>query len=196
MDPHVRLFDRIAPFYRLFFGVQARMYRRFFQRYGRSVPIPAGGRVLDVGCGTGALVCALRKLGYEAQGMDGAPRMARWARKLNGRNGSSFVIADALSALPFKDKSFDAVTASYVLHGLRTEARVNLLGEAARLAKSTVLIHDFSARPSCLIDFVERLEGSDYRRFVRYGRSEMEGVFTDVRVIDAGFGVAWYVCTP
>ena len=39
---------------------------------------PAGQRVVDVGCGDGALVEALAKAGYDAEGVNPAPMLLRW----------------------------------------------------------------------------------------------------------------------
>jgi SAM-dependent methyltransferase len=62
------------------------------------------GRLLDVGCGTGAKTTAFRDLGWEITGIDVSEDMLRLA---HGR-GFEVVRADA-AALPFENESFDAV---------------------------------------------------------------------------------------
>src|SRR5690349_1872505 len=44
--------------------------RQFYYRLFRRVPIPRGGRVLDVGCGGGSYLLHLRGLGYEVAGVE------------------------------------------------------------------------------------------------------------------------------
>jgi SAM-dependent methyltransferase len=61
------------------------------------------GRLLDVGCGTGAQYPALRELGWSVVGVDISADMLRLARE----RGLEVVQADA-RALPFEDGSFDA----------------------------------------------------------------------------------------
>lgn len=74
--------------------------------------LPRGGRLLDVGCGTGALVRAARDLGTEAVGVELDPEMAALA---GARLGTEVTVA-GLPDLPFADDGFDTVTASFVLN--------------------------------------------------------------------------------
>jgi SAM-dependent methyltransferase len=62
------------------------------------------GRLLDIGCGTGAQTVAFRKAGWEVTGVDASEDMLRRAED----RGLEVVHADA-TALPFDDASFDAV---------------------------------------------------------------------------------------
>src|ERR687887_1714939 len=74
--------------------------------------VPAPDRVLDVGCGTGAL---LRRLAArlpgdaELAGVDPAPRMLAKARK---RLGGMRLEQAAAERLPFADASFDLVVSA------------------------------------------------------------------------------------
>ncbi|THF81663.1 class I SAM-dependent methyltransferase [Cohnella fermenti] len=52
----------------------------------------AGKAVLDVGCGTGREVAALRRAGYEAVGLDNSEEMLAWAR--THHPGAEFVHGD------------------------------------------------------------------------------------------------------
>lgn len=88
--------------------------------------LPARGRMLDVGCGTGALV-ASAPAGLEVVAVEPDPEMAGLAGSATGRD----VVLAGLPDLPLADDGFDAVTASFVLNhvddpraGARELARV------------------------------------------------------------------------
>lgn len=57
----------------------------FVHKYGEDVlkliDAPAGSRVLDLGCGNGALTKKLQELGFQAQGMDASLEMLHVARQ-------------------------------------------------------------------------------------------------------------------
>ncbi len=76
----------------------------------------AGARVLDIGCGDGALVRAFAALGATAVGVDPEPAMLSAARKLaeEAHVPATFLQGRAES-LPFPDASFDVATAMTVL---------------------------------------------------------------------------------
>lgn len=68
----------------------------------------AGALVLDVGCGTGRHVLALRRRGIRAVGVDRAHALvAAHGTAARGARADRFVTADA-TALPFPDGAFDA----------------------------------------------------------------------------------------
>jgi len=97
--------------------------------------LPRGGRLLDVGCGTGALVHAAREAGHEAIGVEPDPGMAELASDLLGDD----VVVGGLPELPHADDGFDAVTAGFVLNhvddpraGARELARVGAPGGFVR----------------------------------------------------------------
>jgi SAM-dependent methyltransferase len=69
-----------------------------------------GERVLDVGCGDGALTEALQRSGLDVTGVDASPELLAAARK----RGLNVHLADA-QALPFRSE-FDAVFTNATLH--------------------------------------------------------------------------------
>src|SRR5438128_2448170 len=120
------------------FAVGADAYDRFMGRY--SVPlapeladfagIASGQRVLDVGCGTGALTAELvRRVGPAAvSAVDPSESFVVAARERHPRVD---VLRAAAEQLPYGDESFDAALAQLVVHfmadpvaGLREMVRV------------------------------------------------------------------------
>lgn len=76
-----------------------------------------GRRVLDAGCGSGALSAALRDGGAAVTGIDASVGMLDLARERLG-NAIELRVADLNDRLPFDDGEFDDVIASLVLHYL------------------------------------------------------------------------------
>lgn len=75
-----------------------------------------GARVLDAGCGDGALICALASRGAEATGVDPDPAMLAAARSRAAKEGVRIAFLDGrVERLPFPDASFDVVLAVTVL---------------------------------------------------------------------------------
>ncbi len=100
--------------------------------------IETGARVLDIGCGTGALAFRLAPRAAEVVGVDLSPAMVAYAnRRLRERamENVSFVVGDAATALAGRpDASFDVATMVLVLHEIPAEARARVLRDAVRLA--------------------------------------------------------------
>ena len=72
--------------------------------------LPARGKVLDLGCGTGRLSLYLDTLGYEVVALDSSAEMLAVARAKAGADRITWLQGDAL-ALPLSPASFDAVVA-------------------------------------------------------------------------------------
>jgi len=81
--------------------------REFYER----VPVCPGGRLLDVGCGSGQLALMAAKDGLHVTGVDIAGNLIERARSRAGAAGLTvrFEEADA-EALPFPNGAFDVVT--------------------------------------------------------------------------------------
>jgi ArsR family transcriptional regulator len=94
--------------------------------------VPAVGRLLDIGTGTGRILELLATEAEAATGIDRSPEMLRLARgKLAGAGQQLAEVRQAdMRALPFPDRSFDTVTLHHVLHFADDPADV--ISEAAR----------------------------------------------------------------
>ncbi|WP_219825299.1 class I SAM-dependent methyltransferase [Nonomuraea typhae] len=95
--------------------------------------VPAGGRWLDVGCGTGALTAAVLSLAdpREVTGIDPSAGFLAHARARVAGPRVTFCTGDA-GALPYPGAWFDAVVSGLVLNFLPDPARA--AAELARVA--------------------------------------------------------------
>jgi 2-polyprenyl-3-methyl-5-hydroxy-6-metoxy-1,4-benzoquinol methylase len=89
--------------------------------------VPAG-RLLDVGCGSGAWMVSMRKLGWQVLGVDFDENAVKVAR-LEGLD----VRCGSLEEQGFSNDSFDAVTLSHVIEHVPDPVRT--LAECARILK-------------------------------------------------------------
>ncbi len=123
-------------------------WRLFFKRLHdlqlQTVGDATGLAVLDVGCGTGALLRRFVDAGAsKAAGVDASEGMLKEARRLAGDRDISFVLGPA-HELPFEDAAFDVVTTNIAFHHFAEPARV--IDEMARVLKDggTLLICDLN----------------------------------------------------
>ena len=92
----------------------------------------AGKRLIDIGCGKGALAAALVRAGADVTGIDPAPTAIDDARKIAPK--VTFKIG-AAENLPCGDGIFDAAIFSNSLHHVPVEAMMRALVEARRVTK-------------------------------------------------------------
>ena len=120
------------------FSVGADAYDRFMGRYSRPLAplfvefarVEPGQRVIDVGCGPGALTAELvRRLGAEA--VSAVDTSEPFVAALRAREPGIDVRRAAAEELPYGERSFDAALAQLVVHfmadpvrGVREMARV------------------------------------------------------------------------
>lgn len=122
-------------------------YERYMGRWSRPLArtfvawlgVPAGARWLDVGCGTGALACAICELADPAAvtACDPSDSFVAHARKTLRDARVSFVVAGA-EALPGDLGSFDCVVSGLALNFMADPARAVALMKG-RLRRGGVL---------------------------------------------------------
>lgn len=151
-------------------------------------------KILDVGCGTGALCQVLSEKGLQVTGVEPSDGMLKVAQKKLMEKGVRLDQGDALEGLCYEDQAFDLVITSYVAHGMKAPERSRLYLEMARMTTSSILLFDYSEKRSRLTDIVEFLEGGDYFHFIQVAKEELESHFSQVLVQEAGPRSAWYWC--
>ena len=156
------VYDRFTSLYDLMFRING--YARSLEHYLREKPLPlaAGAKILDAGCGTGLLTLALlRVLARPASitAVDLSMSSLQTARRAvsraqpGARHRISFIQANVL-ALPFPDASFDFIATSGVLEYVPLREG---FGELARvLAPGGYLLH-LPVRPAPMSRLLELL---------------------------------------
>ncbi|GAA2009998.1 class I SAM-dependent methyltransferase [Microbacterium ulmi] len=155
-----------------FDGVAAESYDRFMGRYSAPlavlfadwVGISPGDRVLDVGCGPGALTCVLVQRAGAASVAAVDPAEAFVAAVRTRLSGIDARQAYA-EALPFPDDAFDATLAELVVHFM-TDAAAGV-AEMARVTRRGGVV------AACVWDFEhDRAPHSPFLRAVREVKGE------------------------
>jgi ubiquinone/menaquinone biosynthesis C-methylase UbiE len=115
-----------------------------------------GARVLEVGCGTGSLLMAVKRTEPRADvtGLDPDPNaLARVQRKADAAAVAIRLDRGFSDALPYPDASFDRVFSCFMLHHLTgVEEKVGTLREIRRVLKPGGRLH--------LLDFAQRASGT------------------------------------
>jgi len=94
-------------------------------------------RILDVGCGTGKLVNFFQKKGFDTHGCDSQKEAIIAASKINKKG----TITKASAAnLPYKNNSFDLISAISVIEHLTQTETEKFLNEADRVLKPKGII--------------------------------------------------------
>ena len=178
-------------------------YERFVGRWSRAVAprflawaeVPSGGRVADVGCGTGALAAALLAQGARSVvGLDLSRGFVQEAgrRVLDPR--ATFVVGDA-RALPEATASFDAAVSGLALNFVPDPSRA--ASEMGRVTRPggvvAAYVWDYARGMEMLRHFwdaalevdPERAAPLDEgRRFPLCGREPLEDLFRGARLQD------------
>ncbi len=101
------------------------------------LPAISGLRILDIGCGSGALAATLQAGGADVTGLDPNPAAIEAAR--SQAPAATFYLA-AAEALPFQDEAFDAAIIVNALHHVPAEDMDRALAEARRVIRTAGVI--------------------------------------------------------
>jgi len=187
------VFNLIAPVYGKIDKAVSEEYRKVSAIINNEIPLK-NKSILDVGTGTGSWLAALSlykpALSY---GIDFSKKMLEQG-KMNHPQ-LEFQLIDGENLKDFSDESFDIVTASYVLHGMKQDKRIQLLKEMKRVSKKHVIIHDFYGKTHFIIKLLEFFERSDYINFKKDFSNELESVFEQIKIIKLESGNAIYIGT-
>lgn len=135
-----------------FYDVLTRLagVRRRHARLVELAGIRPGDRVLDLGCGTGAVAVRVARAvpGAHVTGVDpDLPALRRAARAARRARVPLTLVRGYGQALPFPDASVDRVVSSLALHHVGADARDATAAEVARVLRpgGTVTVLDFGA---------------------------------------------------
>jgi len=98
--------------------------------------IRPGHRVLEIGCGTGALLMAIHQAhpGAEIAGLDPDPKALALARRKATRAAASIRLDQGFAdRMSYPEASFDRVLSCFMFHHLPADEKLTTLGEARRV---------------------------------------------------------------
>jgi demethylmenaquinone methyltransferase/2-methoxy-6-polyprenyl-1,4-benzoquinol methylase/phosphoethanolamine N-methyltransferase len=157
------------------------------------IATPANGeKVLDVGCGTGALTFEARAAApaVRIHGIDASPEMIEVARKkARGKKTDIDFQVAVIERLPFGDGEFDLVLSGFMLHHLPEDVKRSGMAEVARVLKpgGRFVAVDFGGSGGGFIGHIVTLFGHGHPHA---GMEQLLGM-----IKDAGFAEAELVET-
>lgn len=114
-------------------------------------PLRSDMRVLEIGCGTGAITREVASQVGEVIGIDREAKQLETARRLGqGINNLRFMKGEA-EALEFPDATFDAVYCRFMLEHVRDPAQV--LAEVRRIIKPGGWMCALEWEPDCIVNY-------------------------------------------
>lgn len=108
--------------------------------------MPAGSRVLEIGCGSGKTVSALMGRSCEIIGFDFSTKAVELSRRALGRYfAGDAVVADACN-IPFLNHTFRFIIASHVIGHVQKGERTTIAQEVERVLQpcGRLLVQEFS----------------------------------------------------
>ena len=110
------------------------VHPRILQAIAR-LAIPPGSPILDLGCGTGDIAIWLALQGYEAHGIDIAPRAIAWAHEKADAQAAQvqFTVGSVLDLAPYANSFFRLVVDGRCLHCIIGPDRAATLASVYRV---------------------------------------------------------------
>jgi SAM-dependent methyltransferase len=105
--------------------------------------IAEDSKVIDICCGTGALVFYIAKRCEDVTGVDHSSGMIKYADKEKENRGLAnvkFIHADATNLSLYQDHAFDYAVLSFTIHEMPPYIRIPVLREATRIAKAVIIV--------------------------------------------------------
>jgi len=105
--------------------------------------IEPGGKLIDIACGTGALIFECASKTAEAMGIDLSQSMIKKAVKTKNRKhieNVEFFVEDATNLSRFSDNQFEVATMSLALHQFTPDLHTPILNEMKRVAKKIIVV--------------------------------------------------------
>ncbi len=112
-------------------GIQSKWHHMKFNLAKQMIP---PGRHLDLACGTGTFLGTISELGSQQIGVDISFPQVKEAKIRYGQTGRSFLQSDT-NTLPFRDDTFDAVSAVELIEHLVTDSIQRAFAESFRVLK-------------------------------------------------------------
>jgi len=185
------MFNLIAPIYGQVDDTLVKNYSNSIDLLDDEIGIE-GKSVLDIGTGTGAWASMfLKKKATYVHGVDFSNNMLIESKKKYPE--IEFSIGNAENLYEIKDNSFDIVTASYVVHGVKANRRAQILSEMKRISKKHVIVHDFNGRTPLFGRFLEFIEKSDYKNFKKNFCDEFKQFFKETKKVPSVNGSGLYI---
>ena len=108
------------------------------------LPFPPGSRILEIGCGNGKTMAALKDSGYVVTGIDFSSEAVKACRSFLGEDAD--VVCASVTGMPFADGSFDGAVMFHVMENLDASEVPKAVSELGRVLKkgSSLIVKVFS----------------------------------------------------
>ncbi len=187
------MFGAIAPIYAKVDSHLVHSYQETIEKLATEIQIKSE-TVLDIGTGTGAWAMKfVQSKAAKVHGVDLSPKMYKIAKEKHPE--IEFSLGDAENLTAFADNSFDIVTASFVVHGVKSDRREKMLSEMKRIAKKHVVLHDFIGKTPYFVRFLEFIEKSDYKHFKQNICKELQANFSKTKKTQSDYGSGLYIAS-